>query len=190
MTNLAALGSQIEELQRQRSSRKKYGRAWRQLSRRIRRLHRRQSNIEENWARHTAKALVAQHEVLVLEDLNLQGMTRSVKGTIQEPGKNVAAKTGLNRALAEAAPGRLARWITVKAESAGLGHRVWLVNPAHTSQQCSACGVIDAASRVNRQTYYCGAVAGTSTPTPMPPVTSVPVEWPRRRHGRQPAAHR
>jgi putative transposase len=126
------------------------------LSRRIRRLHRRQSNIEENWARHTAKDLVDHHQVLVLEDLNLARMTRSAKGTIENPGTNVAAKTGLNRALAQAAPGRLARWITVKAESAGLGHRVWLVNPAHTSQQCSACGVIDAASRINRQTYYCG----------------------------------
>jgi putative transposase len=83
-------------------------------------------------------------------------MTRSAKGTIEQPGTNVAAKSALNRRLAEAAPGRLARWITVKAESAGLGHRVWLVNPVHTSQQCSACGVIDAASRVNRQTYYCG----------------------------------
>jgi putative transposase len=155
--SLARLGAEIEDVQRRRASKKKFGRAWRQLSRRIRRLHRRQSNIEENWARHTAKALVAQHEVLVLEDLNLAGMTRSAKGTLEEPGKNVAAKSGLNRVLAEAAPGRLARWITVKAESAGLGHRVWLVNPAYTSQQCSACGVIDAASRVNRQTYYCSA---------------------------------
>ena len=156
VSRLISIRAQIIALQQQRSGKKKYGRRWRQLSRRIARLYRRESNIEENWARHTAKALVAQFEVLVLEDLNLAGMTRSARGTPEEPGKNVAAKSGLNRALAQAAPARVARWVAVKAESAGLGRRIWLVNPARTSQQCSACGVIDAASRITRQTYYCG----------------------------------
>jgi AcrR family transcriptional regulator len=100
---------------------------------------------------------VAEHEVIVLEDLNLRGMTKSAKGTIEEPGKNVAAKSGLNRVLAQAAPARVARWVAVKAESAGLGRRIWLVNPAHTSQRCSACGVIDATNRITRDTYYCGS---------------------------------
>jgi putative transposase len=159
VSHLAGIRAQIIALQQQRSSKKKYGRRWRQLSRRIARLYRRESNIEENWARHTAKAVVAQHEVIVLEDLNLQGMTKSAKGTIEEPGKNVAAKSGLNRSLARAAPARVARWVAVKAESAGLGRRIWLVNPAHTSQQCSACAVIDATNRITRDTYYCGTCA-------------------------------
>ncbi|GAB3259055.1 hypothetical protein GCM10027456_38140 [Kineosporia babensis] len=157
VARLAGIRAEIIALQQDRSGTKKYGRRWRQLSRRIARLHRRVSNIEENWARHTAKTLVAEHEVIVLEDLNLQGMTKSAKGTTEEPGKNVAAKSGLNRALAQAAPARVARWVTVRAESAGLGRRIWLVNPAHTSQQCSACAVIDATNRITRDTFYCGA---------------------------------
>lgn len=84
-------------------------------------------------------------------------MTRSAKGTVEEPGKNVAAKSGLNRALAQAAPARVARWVAVKAESAGLGRRIWLVNPAHTSQQCSACAVVDASNRITRETFYCAS---------------------------------
>jgi putative transposase len=35
-------------------------------------------------------------------------MTRSAKGTIEEPGRNVAAKSGLNRAMLDAGFGRLA----------------------------------------------------------------------------------
>jgi putative transposase len=157
VSRLSSIRAQIIALQQQRSGKKTYGRRWRQLSRRIARLHRRESNIEENWARHTAKAFVAEHEVIVMEDLNLQGMTKSAKGTMEEPGKNVAAKSGLNRALAQAAPARVAKWVAVKAESAGLGRRIWLVNPAHTSQQCSACGVIDATNRITRDTYYCAS---------------------------------
>jgi putative transposase len=53
-----------------------------------------------------------------LEDLNLAGMTRSAKGTIGEPGTNVAAEAGLDRSLAEAAPGKLGRWVLVEAEEA------------------------------------------------------------------------
>jgi putative transposase len=159
VSRLAGIRAQIIALQQLRSGTKKYSRRWRHLSRRIARLHRRESNIEENWARHTAKALVAEYEVVVLEDLNLKAMTKSAKGTIEEPGKNVAAKSGLNRALAQAAPARVARWVAVKAESAGPGRRIWLVNPAHTSQQCSACSVIDATNRITRDTYYCGACA-------------------------------
>jgi putative transposase len=65
----------------------------------------------ENWARHTAKDLVTHHAVLVVEDLNLKNMTKSAKGTLEEPGRNVAAKSGLNRSLAQAAPGKLAAWV-------------------------------------------------------------------------------
>jgi putative transposase len=152
-TRLAGVRDQIEDLQRQRASRKKFGVAWRRLSKKIKRLHSKAANITTNWARHTAKALVAAYEVLVVEDLNLAGMTKSAKGTIDEPGKNAAAKAGLNRALAEAAPGKLAKWVHVKAEEAG--RRTWAVPAAYTSQACSDCGLVDKKGRINRDVFYC-----------------------------------
>ena len=36
---------------------------------------------------------------VVLEDLNTKAMTRSAKGTVESPGKNVKQKAGLNRAI-------------------------------------------------------------------------------------------
>jgi putative transposase len=153
-TRLAGVRDQIEELQRQRSARKKFGSAWRRLSKNIKRLYGKAANITTNWARHTAKTLVAAHEVLVVEDLNLTGMTRSAKGTLEEPGKNVAAKAGLNRSLAEAAPGKLATWVHVKAEEAG--RRTWAVPAAYTSQTCSNCGLVDKTGRISRDVFYCG----------------------------------
>jgi hypothetical protein len=53
----------------------------------------------------------------VVEDLNRKSMTRSAKGTVEAPGGNVAAKAALNRSLAEAASGKLAKWVYVKAET-------------------------------------------------------------------------
>jgi putative transposase len=152
---LASIRAGIADLQRRRTSKKKYGRAWRTLSKKIKRLHAKAAHVIDNWARHAAKQLIAKHAVLVVEDLNLTNMTRSAKGTIEQPGRNVAAKAGLNRSLAEAAPGKLARWVHVKAENAG--RRTWAVNPAHTSQRCSACGGIDHSNRISRDVFYCGA---------------------------------
>ena len=39
------------------------------------------------------------HALIVLEDLRIGNMTRSAKGTVQEPGHNVAAKSGLHRSI-------------------------------------------------------------------------------------------
>ena len=154
-TRLEGVRAGIVELQRARATKKKYGRTWRTLSKKIKRLHAKAAHTVDNWARHTAKQLVEAHAVLVVEDLHLKNMTRSAKGTVEKPGRSVAAKAGLNRSLSEAAPGKLARWVHVKAENAG--RRTWAVNPACTSQQCSACSVIDAASRVCREVFYCAA---------------------------------
>ncbi|HVA32906.1 MAG TPA: hypothetical protein VNG31_02085 [Candidatus Baltobacteraceae bacterium] len=46
-------------------------------------------------------------------------MTRSAKGSIEAPGRNVAAKAGLNRVVLDAGFGLLEHMILAKAEEAG-----------------------------------------------------------------------
>jgi putative transposase len=150
---MAAARDDIVELQRQRATKRKYSRAWKQLNRQIATKHRQVAQRADNWARETANTLVADFDVVVLEDLNLVAMTRSARGTVEAPGTNVSAKAGLNRSLQDAALGRLAHWICVKAESAG--RRVWLVDPRHTSQRCSSCSHTDAANRPDQATFAC-----------------------------------
>jgi putative transposase len=64
----------------------------------------------------------------------------------------VAQKKGLNRSLTDAALGRLAFWICVKAEEAG--RRVWNVDPRNSSRQCAPCGHTEAANR-RRSRFTC-----------------------------------
>jgi putative transposase len=136
----------IAGLQRQRATKKKGSRAWRSLSRRIAGEYRRARNQSDNWARDTAGRLVEQYGVIVLEDLKLQSMTKSAKGTTDAPGVGVAAKSGLNRSLNEAALGRLHHWICAKAEEAG--RRSWVVPPQNTSRRCARCSHV---ARENRK---------------------------------------
>ena len=45
--------------------------------------------------------IVRNHDFIAVEDLRIEDMTRSARGTAEKPGRNVAAKTGFNRSIAE-----------------------------------------------------------------------------------------
>jgi transposase len=79
-------------------------------------------------------------------------MTRSAKGTQDNPGRNVRAKAGLNRGILGSGWGLLARRLQDKAPG-----RVETINPAFTSQRCSACGQVDRDSRESQAQFRCTA---------------------------------
>ena len=63
----------------------------------------------------------------------------------EAPGRNVAAKAGLNRVVLDAGFGLLEQMILAKAEEAG--RRVVRVNPRFSSQECSHCGHVARGAR-------------------------------------------
>ena len=79
-------------------------------------------------------------------------MTRSAKGTAEAPGRNVAAKAGLNREIGKSGWGLLVRRLEDKAPG-----RVEKVPPAYTSQRCSACGHVHRSSRESQAAFRCMA---------------------------------
>ena len=119
----------------------------------LRRLQRYVKNHRRTHLHDVANAIVRSGSTIVVESLKLKNMTRSAKGTLAEPGKNVRQKAGLNRVLADAAPGRLILMISYKAESAG--GKMIKVDPRNTSRTCSSCSVTDAA-QLSRSRYRCG----------------------------------
>jgi transposase len=79
-------------------------------------------------------------------------MTRSARGTAEQPGKNVAAKAGLNREIGRSGWGRLVERLEDKAPG-----RVRKVPPAYTSQRCSACGHTARENRESQAVFLCTA---------------------------------
>jgi putative transposase len=119
----------------------------------VRAVQRAMRNHRTTHLHDVANAIVRRSPHVAFEDLKLLNMTRSARGTLDVPGVNVRPKAGLNRALRDAAPGRLIRLTTYKAESAG--GSVVRVDPRNTSRTCSACGVVDAA-QAGPTRYLCG----------------------------------
>ena len=91
-------------------------------------------------------------DVIRVEDLPIRNMTRSAKGTRQDPGRGVRAKAGLNRGILRSGWGLLVRRLGDKAPG-----RVQKVSAAFTSQRCSACEQVDARSRESQARFVCTA---------------------------------
>jgi transposase len=118
----------------------------------IARLKAREADARKDWCEKTSTSLARRFDVIRVEDLNIRDMTRSAKGTAAEPGKNVAAKAGLNREISRSGWGLLVRRLEDNAP-----RRVQKINPAYTSQRCSACGHVDRKSRESQAGFWCTA---------------------------------
>ena len=81
---------------------------------------------------------------------------RKARGTAGNPGRNVAAKSGLNRAILAQGWGLLVRRTQDKAPG-----RVETVRAAYTSLRCRACGWIDQNSRDSQARFCCVACGFT-----------------------------
>jgi putative transposase len=97
--------------------------------------------------------IVKNHGVIVIEDLKVKEMTKSGKGTVENPGKLVRKQASQNRSLLDASPRMIRTMLEYKAP--WYGSRIIVVDPAHTSQCCSVCGTVDAASRISRSRFIC-----------------------------------
>lgn len=95
------------------------------------------------------------HELIAIEDLKVTAMTRSARGTADEPGVNVAQKSGLNRAILEQCWGELRRQLAYKTQS----HACTLVamHPSYSSQECRVCGHIAKENRESQAVFRCVA---------------------------------
>lgn len=112
------------------------------------------ARIRLHWNHERTTEIAATHGVVVIEALKTSNMTASAKGTVEEPGRNVRQKAGLNRAILENSWSQFEVLLSYKV--AERGGEVRKVNPAYTSQMCSCCGTIDKASRENQATFRCG----------------------------------
>ncbi len=118
----------------------------------IARLRARETDRRKDWAEKTSTGIARRFDVIRVEDLQIANMTRSAKGTRENPGRHVRAKAGLNRGILGSGWGLLVRRLADKAPG-----RVEKVRPAFTSQRCSACGHVDPESRESQPRFVCTA---------------------------------
>ena len=134
------LAPKVAEAQRALARAKRGSKRRQKVKAKLLALKRHEANCRNTHLHRQSALLTRLFALIIIEDLRIRNMIRSARGTVVEPGRNVAQKTGLNRSIGDAAWGRFAELLTYKAARAG--GRVVRVNPRNTSNECSRCHAI------------------------------------------------
>jgi IS605 OrfB family transposase len=140
-------------LQRRLAGMVKYSCNWKKQQRRIAQLDIRIANCRHDFLHQLSTQASKNHAVIVLEDLQVRNMSRSAKGTVEEPGKNVAQKAGLNKAILDQGWGMFRHMLEYKQH--WRGGEVIAVNPRYTSQTCPECGHVAKENRAQQALFSC-----------------------------------
>lgn len=119
----------------------------------------REANQRRDHGHKLSRQLVDRFDLIAHENLNVRNMLRSARGTVEQPGINVAQKRGLNREISDQGWSQFLSFLAYKAEEAG--RQVIAVPPPNTSRTCAECTHVDARSR-NGSRFRCTACSHTA----------------------------
>lgn len=148
-----------QELRRRRASMSTSSRM-RRVRVHLARIEARTAGRRGDFAHQLAHQLAGTYGLIGIEDLQIANMTRSARGTLDEPGRNVRQKAGLNRAILDKGWGGFHAALVNQARKTGT--RIVAVPAAFTSQRCAACGHVAPGNRESQAVFrrvVCGHIA-------------------------------
>ncbi|WP_000826470.1 RNA-guided endonuclease InsQ/TnpB family protein [Escherichia coli] len=150
----------LARLQRQLSRKVKFSNNWQKQKCKIQRLHSRIANIRRDYLHKVTTTVSKNHAMIVIEDLKVSNMSKSAAGTVSQPGRNVRAKSGLNRTILDQGWYEMRRQLEYK--QLWRGGQVLAVPPAYTSQRCACCGHTAKENRLSQSKFRCQACGYTA----------------------------
>ena len=132
--------------------------AYRKAHEQLQDLYEKRNNLRNDFRHRVTTEVVRQAttdqvDLVVTEELQITNMTRSARGTADRPGRNVRAKSGLNRSILRQGWGDFKTKLDYKAAKAGIRHVE--IYPGGTSQTCNQCGERDPRSRASQSEFRC-----------------------------------
>ena len=147
------LKGKLAKLQRQLKRKTKGSSNWKKLVAKIGKLHHRIANLRKNFLHQISNTISKSHATVYVEDLQVKNMSKSAKGTKDNPGRNIRQKAGLNRAILDQAWYEFRRQLEYKLR--WRGGQLILVSPQYTSQCCPACGHTAKENRTTQALFCC-----------------------------------
>lgn len=137
----------LAKYQRRMSRKQKFSKNWHKAKRKVQQIHSTISNARKDFLHKTTAEISKNHALVAVEDLQVRNMSKSAAGNAEKPGKNVAAKSGLNKAILDQGWFEFRRQLEYKLN--WNGGMLVAVPPQYTSQTCPCCGHV---AKENRQT--------------------------------------
>ena len=161
----------LRRLSRHCSRCRRGSRNQRKAAGRLARHHAPIAHLRRDHLHKLTTTLAKNHGVVVIEDLNVRGMSRSARGSQAKPGRRVRAKSGLNRGVLDAGFAEFRRQMEYKCRWYGAELAVADRFFASSKTCCAAAPSIPRSGSATGSSTAPGASA-ESTATSAPPATS------------------
>ena len=143
----------LRKAQQAMSRKVKFSNNWKKAKARVQRIHSRIGNARRDFLHKATTTISQNHAMVCIEDLQVRNMSRSAAGTTEQPGRNVRAKSGLNKSILDQGWFEFRRQLDYKLAWRG----GWLVAvpPQNTSRTCPVCGCVSKESRQTQAKFLC-----------------------------------
>jgi putative transposase len=143
----------LRKAQQAMSRKVKFSANWKKAKARVQRIHSRIGHARRDFLHKTSTAISQNHAMVCIEDLQVRNMSKSAAGRSEQPGKNVRAKSGLNKSILDQGWFEFRRQLDYKLAWNG----GWLVAvpPRNTSRTCPCCGHVSAQNRQTQARFSC-----------------------------------
>jgi putative transposase len=143
----------LARYQRAMSRKVKFSNNWKKAKARVQQIHHRIACVRRDFLHQASHQISQNHAMIVIEDLQISNMSKSAKGDAETPGRNVRAKSGLNKAILDQGWAEFRRQLDYKAQ--WQGGEVLAVPPHNTSRTCPACDHVLADNRQTQALFRC-----------------------------------
>lgn len=143
----------LRKAQQAVSRKQEFSNNWKKAKARVQCIHSRIGNARRDYLHKTTTTISQNHAMVCIEDLQVRNMSKSAAGTTDQPGKNVQAKSGLNKSILDQGWFEFRRQLDYKLAWNG-GHLI-AVPPQNTSRTCPCCGLVSAANRQTQARFEC-----------------------------------
>jgi putative transposase len=139
--------------QRAMTRKKKFSNNWKKAKAKVQRIHTRIADARRDHLHKATSTISQNHAIVCIEDLRVKNMSKSAAGSLEQPGRNVKAKSALNRSILDQGWFEFRRQLEYKQD--WRGGRVIEVPPKNTSRTCPRCGHMSAENRRTQVQFAC-----------------------------------
>ena len=143
----------LRKAQQAMSRKVRFSRNWRRARNRVRHLHHCIGNARRDFLHKATTTISQNHALVFIEDLQVRNLSRSAAGTVEAPGTNVRAKSGLNKSILDQGWFEFRRQLDYKL--AWRGGQLIAVPARNTSRTCPACGHVSKDNRLTQARFAC-----------------------------------
>jgi len=149
--------ARLKKYQKRMSRKIKFSSNWKKEKAKVRRVHTKIKNSRKDFLHKTTTGISKKHALVCIEDLQVKKMSRSIVGTIENPGKGVQQKSKLNQSILDQGWGLFRSQLEYKL--GWNGGMLLVVPPQYTSTSCPQCEHIAKENRKKQSLFKCMSCA-------------------------------